>query len=165
MGVPSHLSNLATAARRYLNDVRVLDVTTFVWSRMRSIDERDPSKLRHLLFTDFLENLCRLAVSKSMPTDEDIAAMAASDLEQSCDDGGEYIFRLQQENAGVGYDDFVAKHTKGLLESSENPYQPLHRALEHLITFLLRTVLGKHRGKCDMKLPQKVAARWGRSRR
>lgn len=137
--------------------------------------------MTQLGFEDFLEMLCRIAASKATPTDGEVAQLQAADAAErleappqqqaddsddeaqqqsgklllSCEDGGEYMQRMSEDP--TDFDAFVASHEQPFIESIERPSQPVHRALDHLLAFILRKVIGKPRGACDLHVDAKEA--------
>ena len=109
-------------------DVTERDVTLcFSWSRMLLAESQGPggSKKENCLpFEGFLEALCRIAILKALPTDDEIASAG-------CADAGAYVARLMHSNA-AGY--------KSLLERKASwgsrPSQPAERCLAHLIAIM-----------------------------
>lgn len=105
---------------------------TFVWSRMRVVDENNLDskvKLIQLSFEDFLEAIVRCAVLKAMPDDEQI-------YDYDCEDAGEFIIRIRSEDPQE-YQRFI----EGMQPVfGEPPAQPIMKLVEHLCHYLCRTI-------------------------
>jgi len=98
----------------------------FMRSRMRVVQEsetRGRAKLLQLCYEDFLEALVRVAHLKATPTDADIDAAC-------CMDGGEYLMMIQTASSREKLAFFERRGEAGR--------RPIHRCLEHLISYILR---------------------------
>lgn len=107
---------------------------TFVWSRMRVIDEdllTSRVKLIQLSFTDFLEAIVRLALTKALPTDEEI-------FEYDCEDAGEMLLKMRSVDPAL-YQSFIAQNSP---KFGEPPRQGVFRLVEHLCHLIMRTIAG-----------------------
>lgn len=133
--------------RDFLLDCGVIDAQfvereanwSFVSARMRVIKEateRGRAKLLQLGFEDFLESLVRIASVKAMPFLEDAETAG-------CVDAGEYLVKLHLEG-GVPLKSFLSTHAVPL--GAPLP-QPIHLAVNALVTFLLRTIMVTSGGK------------------
>ena len=111
-----------------INDARLI----FMWSRMRVIDEDCATareRIENLTFFGFLEAMVRVAQSKALPTDEQVAA-------SGCADGGELLLKLRAEDP-TGYREFVAAHDG---EWWQPLRQPIANAIKHMLMLVMRTV-------------------------
>lgn len=107
---------------------------------MRVVDEEAKSanaKLENLSLEDFYEALCRVALLKALPTDEEI-------VNAGCADAGDFVLEKKQMNADRKLSDYeawvVAWHARCAKEPIVKASQPPERCLDHLITLMLRTV-------------------------
>ena len=125
----------------------------FVWSRMCVADPRTrlgQLKENTLDEPGFLEALCRLAVLKALPTDEQIAAVGVKDA-------ASYLGRMSAEEQIA----FKKAHSAVQSWGDEPAIQPLARMLDHLIQLMINVVetdLG--RPVQDGKLGVDEARRW-----
>ena len=102
----------------------------FVWSRMRTVEaESKAARIRHshMCFTDFLEALVRIAVSKTLPTDQEIEAAGARDAHQ-------FVVNLQAQGE---WDDFVLANPA---QWDASPRQPIERCVAHVCAMLVGTI-------------------------
>lgn len=100
-------------------DITERDVTlAFVMARTRIVDEqsdRGRIMLMYMSFEDFIEGLCRLAVRKALPTDDEVAAAGSASA-------GEHLWRMREESIDA-YNDLVT--TRARAWGSEPPqYAP-----------------------------------------
>ncbi|KAL1530547.1 hypothetical protein AB1Y20_001448 [Prymnesium parvum] len=102
----------------------------FNWSRMRVVaDEDDESHAREtrLTFTDFLEAMVRISMSKSLPNNEDLEGLNTVDTHT-------FVLSLQAQG---GWDEFVASHPAGW----DKPLrQPIEQCLHHAISLMVSTI-------------------------
>lgn len=103
----------------------------FVMSRMRTVSEAELKgriKLLQLQFEDFLEALVRIASLKALPTDEEVRR-------EGCVDAGHLI---------LSFEALPPQRLIDFLESHDvprgQPLQPIHRAVEQLVTLICRTI-------------------------
>ena len=122
----------------------------FVLSRLRVCVEAElkgRTKLLQLSYEDWLEALVRVAASKALPTDNECENANVAD-------GGEFMIRLQSQ----GYSAFFSRvdltlcsSFRLMLDEDAGPLwgglarQPAHRALEHLLTWMVRQMSGPSR--------------------
>lgn len=117
-----------------LIDVDITDrdsTLAFVFSRMRIVDdqsERSRMHLTYLGFEDFLEGVCRLAVRKVLPTDDEIAAAGRASA-------GEYLWCLRDEQPKE-YAELIKQRT---LAWGMEPPQPVARCIAHFCSLLVVT--------------------------
>jgi hypothetical protein len=105
----------------------------FVKARMRvavESERRGRVKLLQLSFEDFLESLVRIASIKAFPTDTEVH-------EAGCIDGGQYLVQLAHAG-GSALSDFLETHD---VPRSQPMIQPIHRAVEHLLTLVFRVMM------------------------
>ena len=105
---------------------------TFVWSRMRVIEEENlegKTKNIQLSFEDFVEAIIRVATLKAFPLDEEI-------FDYDCEDAGEYILKLRADDP-LGYKHFLHKRTP---EWGLPPALPKWRLVENTCALIMRTV-------------------------
>jgi hypothetical protein len=154
---------------------------TFVRSRMRVVSEsasRGRAKLLQLSFEDFCEALVRMSRLKALPTDADVARA-------QCIDGGEYMLR-KKEAGTAAWEAFLESHqphgsagtaprARGVVAELVQVYggqsheskagapppaqlepQPTHRALDHLLSFIMRTITGIKGRDGGLQLSEKV---------
>jgi len=121
-----------------LDDVfTVRDATViFVLSRMRCADEEAKSsvlRMHNLSLEDWFEALCRVAVIKALPTDDEVQAASAIDA-------GDFILELKE--SPLDYDEWAeawySTHTTPMMKAT----QPAHRCLSHLVLLMVRTIEG-----------------------
>ena len=110
----------------------------FAASRMRARDEFGKKaylKLETLSMEDCFEALVRVACQKAMPTDEEVETA-------QCLDGGDFIIRLRAEKAENEWLDQYYRTRINLNASrpDEIPPQPVHRALSHLLLYMIRQI-------------------------
>jgi len=121
------------ADHRLCDDAFTLDDAkqTFVWCRLRAIDESaidSRAKLTQLYFEDFLEAIVRVASRKALPTDAEV-------VRAGCTDGGELLLTLMDECRPAAYAAFVQAHRP---TAHSPPTQPVERCVAHLVSLLLR---------------------------
>ena len=112
----------------------------FIWSRIRSIknnSDREEIRLRHLFPVDFLEALVRMATMISLPTDEEIEEVGATDA-------GEFLLAMQIDSPN-SYRSFLESHRPkhkdpDCSDWEKHCLQPIWRCVEHLIKLLVRTI-------------------------
>ena len=121
-------------------DLAERDITlSFSWSRM-CVVEGYLSKSVHgtkkdscLPFEGFLEALCRLALLKALPLDDEI-------IDAECADAGTYMVRLQLSDA-TAYEKLLERKTPwGRIPK----WQPPHRCVAHLIAIIIRGIKVDH---------------------
>ena len=95
------------------------------------IDPKSYGRMTQLSFEDFLEAWVRIAVTKPMPTDEDVE-------KARCVDGGQLLHQLMQ-SPPTEYRAFLDAHPT---ELDALTLQPVERAVDHLCHYMLRTVSG-----------------------
>ena len=112
----------------------------FLWSRIRTakdLSEASERRLRHLSLVDFLEALVRMSIMVALPTDMELEEAGARDA-------GEFLLAMQA-NSPNEYLSFLSTHRPRFTDPDGSDYdahslQPSHRALEHLLHLLVRTV-------------------------
>ena len=95
-----------------------------------SWSERGSTRDADVPFEGFLEALCRLAVLKALPTDEQISA----DL---CADAGAYLQKLLADDE-TAHDLLIARNA---VAWGEPPRQPVHRCVAHMLSVVLRRLM------------------------
>ena len=110
----------------------------FVLSRMRVIDEQGSdaeSKMENLSIEDWYEALCRVAVMKALPTDEEIK-------QTGVEDAGEFMLQLKQSSSwiDISYEEWVDNWNEAHDAPMVKATQPPHRCLTHLILVIVRTI-------------------------
>ena len=106
---------------------------TFLWSRMAVINgrtERGSLKESCLPFEGFIEALCRIAVLKALPTDDEIA-------KSSCASVGQYLTMLRAEDEARSDHMLLARATPWGVEQS---LQPTARCVAHVIDLIAHTI-------------------------
>jgi hypothetical protein len=122
----------------------------FVFSRLRVCVEAELKgriKMLQLSYEDWLEALVRVAASKALPTDAECE-------NANVVDGGEFMIMLQTQ----GYSAFFSRvdltlcsSFRLMMDEDAGPLwgglarQPAHRALEHLLTWMVRQMSGPSR--------------------
>ena len=104
----------------------------FAFSRMAVIDDSTPrGHLRetHLPLEGFLEALCRIAVLKALPTDNDLSAAGSADA-------GVYLDELRQRDT-VKYQQLLLERQVGW---GESPPQSEPRCVEHLLALIAHRI-------------------------
>ena len=136
LGLLLGLAEWKTLIRRlHLIDVDLTErdsTLCFVTSRMYVIDgstDKGRVKESNIPFEGFLECLCRAAILKGYPTDEEIRHSEFAD-------GGSYILYLRKE---------MPANYKRIMEEEAAPWGsppklPAERCLEHLLTLIIRTI-------------------------
>ena len=112
-----------------IDDARLL----FVWSRMREIDEDDLERrqqVENLPFWGFLEAIVRVAQSKALPTDEEVAA-------EGVEDGGDFLLSLQRSDPSR-HKAYVRKHKREWWQLTR---QPVAKKLAVLLSLIMRTLV------------------------
>ena len=140
--------------RHMLRDLMLIDddfrdreaALTFVWSRMRVVDERPLKsrvKLTQLSFEAFLDALVQMACIKIMPTQEQC-------FDAGCSDAGEFILQLRKQPVHE-YAKFIttggayAKRDKdGILDEG---FPTIVGSLIYVIIRTIKTVLAKEAAK------------------
>ena len=85
----------------------------------------------------------RVALTMSLPTDNEVA-------ESGYADAGTYLLDLKAQD---DYEEFVMSHMAG---DWQEPRQPVERAVEHLLTLVIRTVeMSAKKSPADMILTRK----------
>jgi len=148
-GIASTLSKSSTLERNLLSldewrvfmrglglinvDVSERDVNlAFSWSRMCVGDSKTPAgskKDSALPFEGFLEAICRMAMMKALPTDDEITAA-------ECEDAATYLAQLELVDT-TGYEQLLLRKTPW---GADQKRQPPHRCVAHLIALMLRAV-------------------------
>ena len=106
-----------------------------------------------------MEALCRLAIQKALPTDEEINA-APSDVT----DAGRYMRYLELEHHG-NYQEMLKARRRAW---GSTPTQPMERCIAHLIAIIIRAVESscvdeQSPGKDELKLTDAQMERWCKS--
>ena len=107
----------------------------FVLSRMRVIDEEGGNasmlRLENLSKEDWYEAICRVAVAKALPSDDDIAASGA-------EDAGDFVLQLRKSPSDyeAWLEHWYQAHDAALVKAT----QPPHRCISHLVMLMVRTV-------------------------
>lgn len=105
---------------------------SFVWSRMRIVDERPlkaQAKLQQLSFEDFLELIVYLAWLKVIPTEEQV-------FEAGCEDAGDFMVQLlQKPEAAVNA--FVQSNQRAWGEPLPGP---VFRYVDSIVFYIIRRV-------------------------
>lgn len=107
----------------------------FVRSRMNIVDEQnDKSRIKwtHLSFEDFCEALCRVAVIKALPTDEEVEAAG-------CSNAAQYLLNLEERDLAA-YNRFLMERRRSSAKIQD--LQPVARCLEHLVHMIIVTAQG-----------------------
>ena len=107
---------------------------TFVWARLREIDERPTkakSRMMQLSFEEFLEALIRVASLKVIPLDDEVE-------EAGCEDAGELMSHLLDQPKA----ERDARLQAHLCDWDDPLVQPIFHLLEGLIQYLVRVVSG-----------------------
>jgi len=108
----------------------------FSWSRMRVANEsalRSRVQLMHLTFEDFLEALVRLAAAKALPTDAEVK-------HAGCKDGGSFLLKLKADPDAFKEFQLQWSKTGPLPDRHLEMRQPIWRAVDHLLHFMVRAV-------------------------
>ena len=131
----------------------------FIWSRMGVVDASTTSgyvREEALPFEGFLECLCRVAMMKSLPTDEEIA-------EAECSHAGTYLEWLH-ENDEDAYEALLIERATpwGDMPTVQSP----SRCVAHTIDIMLHTIEAETAGLDNLEVsPQEVTAwlsvHWG----
>lgn len=109
-------------------------ILCFAWSRMVVVDGRTHRGVRyesHLPFEGFLEALCRLAVLKALPTDEDLFFARV-------EHAGAFMDALEADDT-VAYLEFIATRATPI-GSEPNGREPYHRMLAHLLELIFHRI-------------------------
>ena len=95
-----------------------------------SADKSNASRVKrtHLGFEDFLEALCRVAVLKALPTDEELHA-AGDDGAGHPFNAGTYLLELAASRPA----EYVQMLRERATEWGAPPAQPMERCVEHLV--------------------------------
>lgn len=118
----------------------------FVWSRMAVVDGRSAlGKLREMQipFESFLEAICRVAVMKSLPMDDEVEGIGQK---AGFWHAGGYMEWAKKSDA-TAFHDFVRKRATEW--GKENRYQPMHRCVDHLISIIVYAMQRKPTGAKD----------------
>ena len=130
-------------------------VLAFSWSRMGVGDNGKKAGMKkdsHLPFEGFIEAICRLAMMKALPTDEEIV-----DAENG--DAGTYLAQLHLVNT-TKYEHLLERKTPW----GGEPAQEMHRCLAHFMSIIIRSI--KVTGEDDdgaeieQHISQYEASRW-----
>ena len=119
---------------------------SFVWSRMRIVDERkSAARVQQLNFDEFLEALIRVAAFKAIPLDEEV-------YDAGCEDAGELMIRRQSLPPAQ-----QAKLIEANMRDWDDPLpQPMSSLLEGLLSYVIRVmeraVYGDNCTKYDGKI-------------
>ena len=106
---------------------------TFKWSIIRTAHDygvASLSKLRNMMFEDFLEALVRLACVLALPTDMEVRQAGAGDA-------GEFFLELLHGGTSTEIRTFVDTRRVAWLHE---PRQAVHRCVAHLLSLIVRTV-------------------------
>jgi hypothetical protein len=90
-------------------------------------------KLLHLTLEDFCEALVRIASAKPMPMDAEVEA-------SGCDDGGHFLHELRRVPAEREAWEARSNVDACLAVRWRSLHQPIWRALDHLLHYLVRAV-------------------------
>lgn len=147
--------------KRMLNELSIFDMkcslrdatVVFMSSKLHVIDENSkatPAKLENLGLEDFYEALTRMAVTKALPTDEEI-------LEAGALDAGDFILKLRDKSMeGEWYAAAYARRSSwNYFDFDHPPLQPAHRCLSHLILLMVRTIERHGNGVQDLLATKK----------
>lgn len=125
--------NAMSALNLLSGDLAERDITLcFSWSRMCVGDSKTPAgskKDSTLPFEGFLEAICRMAMMKALPTDDEITAA-------ECEDAATYLAQLELVDT-TGYEQLLLRKTPW---GADQKRQPPHRCVAHLIALMLRAV-------------------------
>jgi len=129
----------------YDGDTTEREVTlSFVWSRMRVVDEDQPRSracLTHLAFEDFLEAICRLAALKVFPTESEME-------EAGTTNPGVFLLKLKRELPERYYQMLRERRTPW----GGSPPPQLERAIDYMCQYLIAMIEGeKGSGKLTAK--------------
>lgn len=107
-------------------------------SRCLTVDEecvKHKPKIENLSLEDFYEALCRVAMLKALPTDDEVA-------EAGFADAGEFLLELQEEpNDHAEYlEEWELSHPDPTNAVHIKATQPAARCLSHLMALIIRTV-------------------------
>ena len=107
----------------------------FSWAKMLTTNEQETRariKMTHLSFEDFLESLCRLAVLKALPTNDELA-------EAECEEACTYLLHQAAEKPAVHADFLRSRRVAWghLPEGEMADVQPVWRKVELLIEWLI----------------------------
>jgi hypothetical protein len=139
----------------------------FVWSRTAVIDGRTGrGRLREVQipFEGFMEAICRVAIMKSLPLDDEVEAFGERN---GFTHAGGYMAWASGRDA-VAFADFVRQRTTPW--GVENRYQPTHRCVDHVIAMMIHAMQPKPAGdkdedtrRDDLDLSEKEAIAWKHS--
>ena len=104
----------------------------FMWSRMRVIDEDDlknRARIENLTFWGFLEAIIRVAHSKALPTDDEVA-------ESGYADGGDFLIGLRRDDP-TAFRAFVRRNRRQWWEPTR---QPIDKKLSIILQLIVRTL-------------------------
>ena len=102
----------------------------FVCSRMRTLEaESKATRIRHshMGFTDFLEALVRISMSKTLPTDSEIDEAGVRDAHQ-------FVIDMQARGE---WDDFMVMNPA---QWDASPRQPIERCVAHVCSMMIGTI-------------------------
>lgn len=111
----------------------------FMWSVMCVANNqrlRGWQKERHLPFEGFLEAICRLAMLKGLPTDDEIRAAR-------CSDAGTYMAMLLKKDEARF---FQLQKERACAFGDVPTTQPVARCIEHVLFIIIRKVEGSDDG-------------------
>ena len=97
---------------------------------MNVVDEQnDKSRIKwtHLSFEDFLEALCRLAVVKALPTDEEVERAG-------CSNAAQHLLQLEERDLAT-YNRFLMERRRSSAKIQD--LQPVARCVEHLVHMII----------------------------
>lgn len=124
----------------------------FVFSRVAVVDARtDKGQLKEvsLPYEGFLECICRLAVLKALPTRADIEAAGLKDA-------GQFLMEKRRQDP-QGYNQFLEERAT---RWGEEPKQPVHKCVEHLICLIIREIEDRSKGVDNFDLTQEEVDDW-----
>ena len=102
---------------------------------MRVADEENKGsllKLNNLSLEDFFEALCRVAVVKALPTEQEV-------MDQGTSDAGEFLLQMRQVLPGV-YEDWVSEWYRTHDGFPTKATQPVHLCVSGLIALIVRSI-------------------------
>lgn len=127
----------------------------FSWSRMCVADHHTKlgaKKDSNLPFEGFIEAICRMAMLKALPTDDEI-------VDAECEDASSYLAQLQLFDTPA-YEKLLERKNPWGAE----PSQPAHRCVAHMMAVILRRikVMGEDDdgAEIDQSLTEDEVRRW-----
>lgn len=125
----------------------------FAWSRMAVINgrsERGNQRETCLPFEGFLEAVCRIAMLKSLPTDDEIKAAKMPHAFA-------YMAQLKENEE----EKYIALLQARATRWGELPdTQPVHRCVEHMITYIISKMEDETSGTDNLVLSEAEAIAW-----